>query len=135
MADEPGFVIRLALAAFATWRLTHLLAKEDGPWDLVVRLRGLFGNSSLGKLMDCFNCLSLWIAAPMAFFVSGRPSVLALTWLALSGVAILLEGLRSEPLTIEHAPGSTFGEASDGVLWSEKIDAERRPSPASSADN
>ena len=30
---------RLAVAALATWRLTHLLASEDGPGAVVARLR------------------------------------------------------------------------------------------------
>ena len=28
--------LSVLLAAFATWRVTHLLAYEDGPWDLVI---------------------------------------------------------------------------------------------------
>ena len=53
--------------------MTHLLASEDGPADLIVRFRALLGQSIVGKLMDCFNCLSLWIAALAALFVSRRP--------------------------------------------------------------
>ena len=56
----------LALATLGVWRLTHLLQAEDGPWDLAVRLRRAAGDGFAGKLLDCFDCLSLWIAAPFA---------------------------------------------------------------------
>ena len=71
-----GFWPRFVLAVLATWRVTHLLASEDGPADIVVRLRRMLGQSLLGRLMDCFNCLSLWIAAPAAFLLATD----TLTW-------------------------------------------------------
>ena len=64
---------RLALAGLATWRLAHLLALEDGPADAVVKLRELAGSGPLGGLMDCFDCLSIWVAAGFAPFVARRP--------------------------------------------------------------
>lgn len=97
---DPGFWARFVVAVLATWRVTHLLAKEDGPADLVVRFRARLGNGLLGTLMDCFYCLSLWVAAPFSFFVypdflAVGPGPIVVTWLALSGSACLLE--RTEP--------------------------------------
>jgi Protein of unknown function (DUF1360) len=83
--------VRLALAALATWRLTHMLAEEDGPWNAVVRVRSRLGTGPLGEMMDCFYCLSVWVAAPAALAVTRRKRDLPLTWLALSGAACLLE--------------------------------------------
>ena len=34
--------------------------------------------------MDCFYCLSVWVAAPFALYASRRPREAPLTWLALS---------------------------------------------------
>ena len=85
------------LAVLATWRVTHLLANEDGPADLVVRFRALLGTSIAGRLMDCFYCLSIWIAAPAALFVTHRPLEWTMTWLALSGAACLLERISEHP--------------------------------------
>ena len=94
--------IRFALAVHGTWRVTHLLANEDGPAQHIARLRARLGDSLLGSLMDCFNCLSLWIAAPAALFVSGSPLTAVTSWLALSGGACLLERLGEKPVVIEH---------------------------------
>jgi hypothetical protein len=80
----------------AVWRMTHLLALEDGPFDLVFRLRRALGASQLGRMMDCFYCLSVWVAlAVLAAMQAVQPApslvAAALLWLALSGGAVLLE--------------------------------------------
>jgi uncharacterized protein DUF1360 len=77
-------------------------AGANGPGDLLVRLRAYLADSRAGKLMDCFGCLSLWIAAPMALFVVRRPVDLLITWLALSGAAFLLERLGHKPVVIQQ---------------------------------
>ena len=84
------------MAALATWRLTHLLAAEDGPGDLVVRARAALGDGAAGELMDCFYCLSVWVAAPVSFAVTRRRKDLPLTWLGLSAGACLLERLTDD---------------------------------------
>jgi len=47
----------------------------------------------MGSILDCFNCLSLWIALPIAAIVANGWAERLLLWLALSAVAILLERL------------------------------------------
>lgn len=101
--NTPDFWIRFVLAVLATWRVTHLLAGEDSPADILVRFRALLGHSILGNLMDCFNCLSIWVAAPAAFFVTRLVLDWFLVWLAISGAACLLERLSREPVMIESA--------------------------------
>lgn len=86
-----GVTSRFAVTALAVWRVTHLLAEEDGPGDVVARARSLLGESRLGELADCFNCMSVWVAAPASVAVARRPREVPLTWLALSGAACLLE--------------------------------------------
>jgi Protein of unknown function (DUF1360) len=71
--------------------VTHLLNAEDGPWLLMVRLRRRAGNGFWGELLDCFFCLSLWVAVPFAALLANRWTEGVLLWLALSAGAILLE--------------------------------------------
>jgi Protein of unknown function (DUF1360) len=71
--------------------VTHLIAEEDGPGNLVVHARAKLGTSLAGELMDCFYCLSVWVAAPLTLTVTRRPRATVGTWLALSGAACLLE--------------------------------------------
>lgn len=97
MADFTRFLI----AALAVWRLTHLLTAEDGPWDVSVRIRRAAGEGFFGHLLDCFYCLSVWIALPVAWVLHRDLIDWALVWLGLSGAAILLERAtapREEPV-------------------------------------
>ena len=77
--------------------MTHLLNAEDGPWEAFVRLRRLAGSSIWGELLDCFYCLSLWVAAPFALLLTSNWREGLLSWLALSGGAILLERVSATP--------------------------------------
>lgn len=86
-----GALYQLLPGVLAVWRITHLLQAEDGPWDVVVRLRARAGDGFWGALMDCFYCLSLWIALPFALLLGASWIEQALLWPALSGGAILLE--------------------------------------------
>ena len=82
---------QFAVISLAVWRIAHLLAHEDGPWDLVVWLRRAAGSGFWGGLLDCFYCLSLWVALPFAIgFGTDWPERLVL-WPALSGAAILMQ--------------------------------------------
>ena len=116
------FWITFSLAVLASWRVTRLLSSEDGPGDLIVRLRVRLGQGLAGQLMDCFNCLSLWVAAFAAFFVSRKPMGWTFSWLALSGAACLLERLGQESVTIQRASQPRDGEVNH-VLRSETISA------------
>ncbi len=91
----------LVLSVLAVWRLTHLLAAEDGPWNLVFRLRELAGTGFWAGLMDCFHCLSLWFAAPAAWLIGETWKERLLLWPALSAGAILLNRLAPEPRSDE----------------------------------
>jgi hypothetical protein len=81
----------LTLGILTVWRLTHLLNAEDGPWDVMVRLRRRAGNGFLGELLDCFYCLSLWISAPLAYLIGEGWKERLLLWPAMSAGAIVLE--------------------------------------------
>jgi hypothetical protein len=88
------------VGVLAVWRVTHLLNAEDGPWDASVRLRRWTGDGFLGRALDCFLCLSLWVAAPVAAILARGAVDGVLLWLALSGGAALLERVTApdEPI-------------------------------------
>lgn len=103
------------VAALAVWRLTHLLHAEDGPFAWFARLRQAAARTPFAEVFDCFYCLSLWVAAPVALLLGGAPRELLVSWLALSGGAILLERLTT-PLPTFHEERASYApdaEASD----------------------
>lgn len=136
MIDFPVW-LRFVLAALATWRITHLLASEDGPGDVIVRLRARLGNGFWGRLMDCFYCLSLWVAAPFALLVSTSLLEWVLSWLALSGAACLLERISQAPVVMQplsHTPtAEAKGGTSDGMLWTNEKDGQQQFDDAGTA--
>ncbi len=114
--SDAGLGARFALAALATWRVTHLLASEDGPADAVVRLRMRLGAGRVGGLMDCFQCVSVWVAAPASLYVSRDRRDIVPAWLALSAAACLLQRRKDEWTAFE--PIANGGEP-HGMLWPE----------------
>jgi hypothetical protein len=129
-----AFWARFVLAVLATWRVTHLLANEDGPADIIVRFRAVLGQSIVGKLMDCFNCLSLWIAALAALFVSRRPLEWVFCWLALSGGACLLERMGREPDVIQPTSQPADGDINN-VLRPETLGAAEQAGAENGAEH
>jgi hypothetical protein len=79
--------------------------------------------------MDCFNCLSLWIAAGAALFVSRRALEWFFCWLALSGAACLLERVGQEKVVIQPMPPLMEGDTSN-VLRPETFGAAEQPDAA-----
>jgi len=92
---EPS---RLILGILGVWRITHLLHAEDGPWDVIARLRRAAGTGFAGEAMDCFYCLSLWVATPAALITGKTRLEKALLIPALSAGAILLERVTNRPV-------------------------------------
>lgn len=113
------------IATLAVWRITHLLWGEDGPWDIFVRLRRLVGQGFLGSLLDCFYCLSLWIAIAPGWLLGRTWVERILLWLALSAGAILLERISGGQNETEEAalqaqsenPAAVSVPESPTALW------------------
>lgn len=78
-------LLELFILSLATWRLSHLLASEDGPFDLLTRLRARF---PLGGLLNCMYCLSIWIA-PLLYVLMQTPAIWLVYMLAGAGGAML----------------------------------------------
>jgi hypothetical protein len=100
LVGVPGWV-SLLLAVLAVWRVTHLLAVEEGPWRLLERLRQRLAGTVVGKALTCFDCLSLWVSAPFSLLLGGSWLEWLLLWLGFSGGAILLDR-RTRP--VEPSP-------------------------------
>lgn len=116
----------LLLATLSAWRITHLLQAEDGPWELMARLRRRAGASFWGELLDCFYCLSLWIAAPLAFVIGENWRERLLLWPALSAGAILLERISRREAS---APPAIYFEDQENehVLLRQKERTDQTP--------
>lgn len=104
----------LLVSVLATWRLAHLLVREDGPFDLVLRLRVRLGEGFAGRTLDCPYCLSLWLAAPFAVLLADGIVRGVVAWLAISGGACALER------ALEHRGATANADARDAAAPSEE---------------
>jgi hypothetical protein len=93
--DSATAFYPLLLGILGVWRVTHLLSAEDGPAGIFARLRRWVGNGFWGGLLDCFYCLSVWVAAAFAWGLGNSITESLWLWPALSGAAILLERLTA----------------------------------------
>jgi hypothetical protein len=98
------YSFRFVLATLAVWRITHLVTREDGPWDLALRLRRGLRTGMAARMVSCFYCLSLWVALPFAGFMKGDAVETLVGWLAISGGASLIErlGPQAADLKVEE---------------------------------
>ena len=85
------FIILLSI-----WRITHLIQAEDGPFDIIFKLRKFVGNGFFGKLMDCFDCVSIWVSIIPAIYFGNNLMCKIILTLSFSGGAILLEKITSK---------------------------------------
>jgi len=90
---EWPVLFQFIVAVLGTWRVAHLVAREDGPFDLIVWLRTRAGDGTLGHLMDCPHCLGLWVAMPFAGWLASTPGSWVAAWLGISGGASLAQRL------------------------------------------
>jgi Protein of unknown function (DUF1360) len=88
---------RFILGVLDVWRITDLLNAEDGPGRIFARLRRCAGSGFWGDLLDCFYCLSLWVAAPFVWVLATGWRARLLLWPALSAAASLLERIQTPP--------------------------------------
>ena len=95
------------ILALATWRISSLLANEDGPYNIFERLRncvGVYyddysnaqGKNELAKMLICGWCSSVWIGLVLTigYWLLGDVVVWLVLPLALSAAAIIIDEWR-----------------------------------------
>jgi hypothetical protein len=86
--DEP---LLFAMTVLATWRITALVAYESGPFRSLEALRRILVRARLGRLVGCFHCLGVWIAAIVVIVVYRWEPLTVLLWLAIAGAVSIIE--------------------------------------------
>lgn len=75
----------LIIIGLACWRLAHLVVHEDAPWRIMARLRA---RTTLGGLLDCIYCASIWTAA-LCWLLQQTPLYPVVIIAAISGFAMM----------------------------------------------
>lgn len=93
------------LAALATWRITHILLRENGPWRVFRRLRVALGvtyyddddpkvSSFRYEITVCVWCLSVWtgsVATAILMLVPEWLQYVLFTPFAISAVCVIVD--------------------------------------------
>lgn len=92
------------LAALICFRLSRLIAYEEGPFGVFIRIRFYFGRLagrskkfgflwSIGELLTCPYCLGIWIAIVLALVLFPLKQFF-LWWLAIAGAQAFLQSFE-----------------------------------------
>lgn len=80
--------LQLGAAILAVYRVAHMIAKEDGPFDALAWIRGRIDPDQktwVGRGLNCVLCLSFWLSL-VALGLGGS----WLDWLAVAGGVLVL---------------------------------------------
>lgn len=89
-------LLKLTIAILATWRISASLYYGKEFADLRYQLTAETDDDGVplswwGRQIECFWCVSFWVAWPVALFI-GSPAWFVFIPFALSGAVILLSG-------------------------------------------
>lgn len=84
-------LIWLALCTLAVWRVTAMLVYEEGPLRIFTYLRRAVARGGLDRLVTCFHCAAVWVAAAAVALVYEIRWATLLVWLGVAGAVSLLE--------------------------------------------
>ncbi len=77
------------IAILATYRLAHMMTREDGPFDVFANLRGAMDPEQKtwwGRGLNCALCVSFWLALPAALMAGGGAG----EWIGVAGGALIV---------------------------------------------
>ncbi len=82
---------KLLLSVLAVYRISRMLALEEGPFSVFARARSAVGGDTqetwLGRGVNCPLCLGFWIAGLLTLLLKED----ALFWLGIAGGAAFLQ--------------------------------------------
>lgn len=91
----------IAIVGLASFRLTKLISKEAGPWDVFMVFRSWAGvydigpdkkpMGFLGKMIECPFCLGIWISFFLWLLPEGMFRRYFVGFLAVAGIQTILQ--------------------------------------------
>lgn len=93
-------LLRWVFAVFAVYRVSRMLALEEGPFSLFDRLRDSVGGDNwLSRGVNCPYCIGFYVALAAALAVTERASAveLVMMWLSIAGAQTYLQATEGEP--------------------------------------
>lgn len=83
--------LEFILAALAVYRVSRMIAMEDGPADVFARLRDKAGQSNwIGRGLNCPMCISFWLGFITAWPIANSFYFWVIGALAMSAVTVII---------------------------------------------
>ena len=96
----------LGLSILAVYRISYLIAKEDGPFDLFMLLRNKTDPIKppfdwIGRGLRCVLCISFWTSIlPAIWLFQGKGATLIwVGWLGIAGSVLVIYKVLDEQFT------------------------------------
>lgn len=78
MNITENMALTMLMFALAATRVSHIIAKEDGPFQVFARMRSLCNDRAscgvlwglLADIVTCVNCLSVWVGMATAWLLA-----------------------------------------------------------------
>ena len=87
MAHSGVDVLTLILAMLAVYRVSHMIALEEGPFSVFSWVHGKMNQSTwIGRGLRCTLCISFWLAGLATWIIGGT----VLEWLGIAGGVLTL---------------------------------------------
>lgn len=82
--------------SLGTWRISTILVREDGPFDVFFKLRAMFDDKQIelfDLLFSCVWCMSVWVATfiILSAIMNKTLTLYLILPFALSAIAVILE--------------------------------------------
>ena len=96
--------LALILSVLAVYRISYLIAKEDGPFDLFAKIRYKGGSIKhphdwISRGLNCILCISFWLSLiPVIWLFWGDVVSITLGWLGIAGGVLVLYKVFDEQL-------------------------------------
>lgn len=98
-------ILDLIIISLAAWRITSILVREEGPYDICEKFRYMLGvrydehskrvtnGNMLASLVLCTWCTSVWVAALffILYYISNNIAILIAAPLAISTLTIFTD--------------------------------------------
>lgn len=98
MPSQLSFILDVILSSFAVYRVSRMLAQEDGPFEIFKRTRDWsfkkYNNHWVVTGIHCVLCISFWISIIPAicfgyYFYLNVPEIFLL-WFGIAGIVVFL---------------------------------------------
>lgn len=89
-------IYRFVILVLAVYRISRMIALEDGPADIFANLREFLGQGDwIGRGFHCVLCVSVWVSLAAALLAFRKPRCILAHWFAIAGgVALIREYAR-----------------------------------------